>query len=174
MSRATLWIFSLFLLSLPGCALFEERRGPNSFFGPREQVYYASFDEVWGALNRSLQLYPLRVSNQDQGIVETDVIRGNRVWTPPHKPERSSNSGEQYRLIVRVIKGNLERRAATKVTVVKETQVQQDFFSDPRAVASDGLEEKALLYRVAREVQIERALNRAQKRINEKSLEQSN
>jgi hypothetical protein len=158
------WIYSFILVSmLSGCALFEERSGPATMFGPREQVYYATYEEVWRAVNFVLQPYPLRISNMDQGTLETDMIRGYRVWSPPYKSE-SSASAEAYRLTIRVIKGApLAGKPATKVTIVKEVQLQRDFFSDPQALPSDGLEEKSVLYRIGREIQIERAIARAQR-----------
>lgn len=148
-----------------GCALFEERAGPATYYGPREQVYFANFEEVWRSVNLVLQPYPLRVSNMDQGMLETDMIRGPRVWSPPYKPDNATN-GETYRLTIRVIKGALDSKAATKVTIVKESNLQADFFSDPRALPSDGMEEKGILYRIGREIQIERALAKAQKKQN--------
>jgi hypothetical protein len=169
MSHVTLWISNLvFLFVLTGCALFEERTGPPIFYGPREQVFYANFEEVWRSVNLVLQPYPLRVSNMDQGMLETDEIRGYRVWGPPHKSDVAA-SGETYRLTIRVIKGALANRAATKVTIVKDSQLRRDFFSDPKSMPSDGLEEKSLLYRIGREVQIERALTKAQKKQNEQN-----
>lgn len=167
MLHATRSIFSLILIALlGGCALFEERGGPQMFYGPREQVFYANFEEVWRSVNLVLQPYPLRVSNMDQGMLETDEIRGFRVWGPPYKSE-SAASGETYRLTIRVIKGALASRAATKVTVVKDSQLRTDFFSDPKSLPSDGMEEKSILYRIGREIQIERALAKAQKRQNQ-------
>lgn len=171
MQRISKLFLILWFLSLSDCALFEERAGPDKFYGPREQVYFASFEEVWRGVNLVLQPYPLRVSNMDQGMLETDTIRGYRVWAPPYKSETSTN-GETYRLTIRVIKGALESRAATKVTVVKEMQIQADFFSDPRSLPSDGLEEKSVLYRIGREIQIERALARAQKKQNQNQQKQ--
>ncbi len=169
MSHVTLWISNLaFLLLLNACALFEERTGPQMYYGPREQVYYANFEEVWRSVNLVLQPYPLRVSNMDQGMLETDEIRGYRVWAPPHKSDVAA-SGETYRLTIRVIKGALSSRAATKVTIVKDTQLRRDFFSDPKSMPSDGLEEKSLLYRIGREIQIERALAKAQKKQNQQN-----
>jgi hypothetical protein len=155
-------------LSLSACALFEERNAPPKFYGPREQVYFATFEEVWRAVNLVLQPYPLRISNMDQGLLETDMIRGYKVWSPPYKSDIAS-TGESYHLSIHVIKGALDRRAATKVTIVKDTEVQVDFFSDPKNVPSDGLEEKTILYRLGREIQIERALAKAQKQRNQKS-----
>lgn len=154
------------LVMLNACALFEERGGPVMYYGPREQIFYANFEEVWRSVNLVLQPYPLRVSNMDQGMLETDEIRGFRVYAPPYKSEAAA-SGETYRMTIRVIKGALSSRAATKVTVVKDSQLRTDFFSDPKSMPSDGLEEKSLLYRIGREIQIERALAKAQKKQNQ-------
>lgn len=170
MSHVTRSISKLILIfvtvSLMACALFEERGGPPTYYGPREQVFFASFEEVWRAVNLVLQPYPLRISNMDQGLLETDLIRGYKVWGPPFKSDAGSTA-ESYRLSIRVVKGNLERKAATKVTIVKDTELQVDFFSDPKNIPSDGLEEKTLLYRIGREIQIERALAKAQKKHNQ-------
>lgn len=155
------------LLSLTACALFEERKGPPTIHGPRERVFSAGFEDVWKAVNLVLQPYPLRVSNMDQGILETDIVRPGRVWAVPFKTD-SSGAGETYKLTVRVIKGSKGGGSATKVSVLKDIQLKVDFFSDPKPLASDGFEERALLYRVERELQIERALARAQKKQNEK------
>lgn len=163
------WTSRLFLLltfwQLAACALFEERKGPTMFYGPREQVFYAEFEEVWRSINLVLQPYPLRVSNMDQGVLETDEIKGYRIFTPVYRSEIAP-TGETYRLMVRVIKGNLDKKSATKVTLIKEVQMKTDFFSEAKDLPSDGLEERAILYRIGREIQVERALARAQKKMN--------
>ncbi len=170
MSRAIPWISKFCLVALvcglAGCALFEERKGPPTFYGSREETFFATFEEAWRASNLALQAYPLRVSNMDQGILETDTIHGFKVWVPPYKPDAAS-AGQTYHLTLRVIKVAHEDRQAIRVLLLKDTEVQVDFFSDPRSVASDGLEEKAILYRIGREIQIERALAKAQKRHNQ-------
>ena len=174
MSHATHWISRLtaivFFLNLSACALFAERPGPPTYYGPREQIYYASFDEVWRAVNLVLQPYPLRISNMDQGILETDMIRNDHLWSPPYK-RKEDNGGQAYKLTIRVIKGELDGKQATKLTLVKESKLQIDFFSEPRAIPSDGMEEKTILYRVGREIEIERALARAQKKQNDDDVD---
>jgi hypothetical protein len=155
------------LTSLTACALFEERKGPEKIPGPREKIFNAGFEDVWKSVNLVLQPYPLRISNMDQGILETDVIRAGRIWTTAY-PMPNPPTGEVYKLIIRVIKGSKGEKTATKVSILKDTQVQVDFFSDPKTVSSDGMEETSLLYRIDREIMIERALARAQKKQNEK------
>lgn len=156
------YFLTLFLVgALSACALFEERKGPNTFIGPREEVIYAQFEEVWRAANLVLQAYPLRVSNMDEGVLETDDIKGYRAWGPPF-PQRKP-AGQVYRISIRVIRGTSEGLSATKVIILKDIKIQRDFFSNMQQIPSDGLEEKGLLYRIKREIQIERALTQAQK-----------
>lgn len=158
-SFTTVFLFSSIVL-LGGCV--SAKKANQNYYGPREQVYYASFEEVWRSVNLVLQSYPIRISNMDQGIIETDQIRGYRVWTPPHRPNDTSG-GLSYRLIMHVIRGHYDGQNAIRVTVLKEKSLQKDFFSEAENQPSDGLEEQSLLYRIGREIQIERALEKVQK-----------
>ena len=158
----------LLFLSLSGCALFRENSGPPESFAPREQTYYANFDQVWRAAQLSLQNYPLRVNNMDLGVIETEAVKGTRVWSPPHKPD-TNQAGLSYSLGVRLIKGRSEGREAVKVTILKESEQTHDFFSEPHRIPSDGLEEKSILYRIGRELQIEKALEAAHKKNDQKT-----
>lgn len=175
MSRATRLTFSLFLiaagLSTSGCALFENKAGPKLDIGPREQVFFGEFDEVWRATQLALQSptsYPLRVNNMDTGTIESETIKGSLVWIAPHQQE-VAGGGLSYRLVVHVIKGNIEGKNAFKVTISKQASMQRDFFSEPEDRPSDGLEEKVILYRIGREIQIDRAIRKANKKQNKNS-----
>ena len=161
-SLVSLILFLNLTGALSACALFEDRKGPESFIGPREEVLFADFEEVWRATNIALQSYPLRLSNMDEGLVETDDVKGYRAWRAPFP--QSKPSGMNYRISIRVVRGTSESKVATKVIILKDARIQRDFFSNTRQIPSDGLEEKALLYRIKREIQIERALSAAQKR----------
>lgn len=156
------------LCLLTGCAVFEEKAGPKLVAGPQEKIFYATFDDVWRATQLALQSptsYPLRVNNMDTGVMETEVLKGSQAWSPPQATEPPTG-GFSYRLLIRVIKGNLSGKLAHKVAVAKSAQIQRDFFSEPESMGSDGLEEKVILYRIDRELQIDRALKRANKRQN--------
>lgn len=153
----------VFVLFLSGCALFEERVGPKPTLGPQERVYYFPIEDVWRATLMALQSpnnYPLRVNNMDTGLIETDRLKGSEAWQAPHVTVPYA-SGYSSRLIIRVIKGSLGKRPAIKVNIRKDAKVQRDFFSEPETVVSDGLEEKVILYRIEREIQVERALRRS-------------
>jgi hypothetical protein len=161
------WLLVVLLLGLSGCALFRENNGPPRSFTPREQLYYASFDNVWRCAQLALQNYPMRINNMDVGIIETDVLRGYKIWTPPYSPGIASG-GLGYYLSLHLVKGTIDGRETIKVSVVKNLELHTDFFADPKKLASDGLEEKTILYRIGRELQIEKALEKAQKKAKPK------
>jgi len=157
--------FILSFSGLLGCAVFKESRGPDPVAGPVEKVFYGTFEEVWRATQLALQSptsYPLRINNMDTGFLETEPLKGSLAWRPAHINE-SYSSGYSYRLVIRVIRGDMAGNKAFKVSVLKDAQIQRDFFANPEHVPSDGLEEKMLLYRVERELVIDRAIRRAQK-----------
>lgn len=154
-----------------GCAAFEATSGPKPAGLPLEKIFYGTFDDIWRATQLALQAptsYPLRVNNMDTGVIETELVKGSMVWTAPNATQ-TPGGGYSYRLFVRVVKGNLSGRQAYKVMVQKQAQMQRDFFADPESLGSDGLEEKVILYRIEREMQIDRALKRLNKKHNQGS-----
>ena len=161
--RLTSKLVILFSL-VSGCTLLSGNREPPPEFKPREQIYYASFDQVWRATQLALQKYPIRVNNMDLGVLETDNIKGYKVWMPPHR--KSSSGGLSYKLNVRVVRGAVEGRGSVRVTVMKDLEKKRDFFAATQKLPSDGLEEKSILYRIRRELLIDKALQRAQKKMN--------
>ncbi len=173
MSLATPWTFKLLgkiftrivLLSslsaaLTGCALFSDNSGPEPSYAPREQVFSAPYDKVWRATQLALKDYRMSVNNMDQGVIETEPRRRPDLWTPPHRPNYQPGGVSSW-LSIRVLRGQIEGRPAIKVSVRKNTEQASDFFSEPRPLPSDGLEEEALLYRIERELFLEQALERA-------------
>lgn len=159
--RAVLIIFNLMLLS--ACASQEiEYEG----YSPISKVFNEDFEIVWRASQLALQKYPLRVNNIDKGLLETDWVKGYEIWSPPFTPKVKA-AGTRYKILLRTIKGKTQGESAVKVTLQKKIEKIRDFFSDIETPPSDGFEEKALLYRIEREIQIDRALQISQEQMNE-------
>lgn len=127
----------------------------------KQKLFAASFDETWRAVQLALVSYPIRTNNMDQGVIETDNIPSYRGWSPPHRKVKKSG-GLSYRLIVRIIKGHYdENKKVTKVIIQKKIQLKRSFFSEEQELESDGLEETTLLYRIKRELELTKILNKA-------------
>ncbi len=152
-------VVALALASGPGCALFGDKKSAPAF--SRQRVYFAPATEVERAMKQALIRYPQKIDNPEAGIYETDWVKGDLRFKPAHQDVRYAD-GYRYRLIVRLIKGKSTAKPAIKVVVSKQIELQRDFFSEPEPVPSDGIEETLVLYRIQRELAIEKAIKRAQ------------
>lgn len=151
------------IASSPGCALFGDKKSKPVL--SRHRVYFAPVTDVERAMKQSMIRYPQRVDNPEAGIFETDWIKGEQRFQAAHQNVEYSD-GYRYRLLVRLIKGKSTAKPAVKVIVSKNIELQRDFFSEPEPVPSDGLEETIILYRIQRELALERAIRRAQEKAN--------
>ena len=143
----------------------EERKSSG---GPYSRVFYANYEDVEIALKQSMIRYPQKVDNTEAGIFETDYIKGEARFRGPHESGALS-PGYRYRILVRLVRGRSEEKPAIKVQVTKRPEVLRDFFSEPVSQKSDGLEEQVILYRIGRELQLARAIGKANDKANKKT-----
>ena len=125
-----------------------------------KKVFVHNFDSVWRAAQLAIK-YPIATNNMDTGVLETDWIRGPDGFIPPGTFAQPLSAGVKYKITVTMSKGKLDNRESVRVSILKTIQKHRDFFSDADSLKSDGLEEKALLYRIEREVLIEESLKKA-------------
>lgn len=167
-ARALAWAGG-FAALLSGCQTATDRLEQRLKIGePVTKVYYAKYEEVEAALKLAMLKYPQRVDNTEAGIFETDYVKGDARFKPPQKSTEYT-SGYRYRILLRLVKGKADvSRPAVKVVVVKQIEQAHDFFAEPHAVPSDGLEETVILYRIGRELTINKALQKASQKQNKK------
>jgi hypothetical protein len=125
---------------------------------PETRVYYDSYDEVWRAVQLALKKYPVHLNNIESGILETDYIKGDKLFAEP--VEGRTKQGMRYKLTIRAVKGRIEDKSAIKIICTKTSEVQRDFFTGFQPITTDGLEEKAILYRIGRYLEMERILSK--------------
>jgi hypothetical protein len=125
---------------------------------PESKVFMDEYEKVWRAIQLALRKYPVRINNIDSGILETDYIKGDKLFQEPNAKPRP---GLRYKITIRVVKGKLEGRTAVKVTSFKSAEIQPDFFSGFQPVPSNGLEETAILYRIGRYLEMEKLATKA-------------
>lgn len=157
------WISNFILLSvLVGCASVNKntdtkpKNTKDLFF---QQVYYAEYDLVWRAAQLALN-YPISINNMESGVLETDYIRAVEGFVPPYQ-ELEASSGLRYKVTLTLTKGKVEGKTAVRVTIIKTLEKKRDFFSDPESIATDGIEERTIFYRIGRELMIEDGLRKA-------------
>lgn len=151
----------LSFLTLNACSFFgvevDEQRDP----GPQTSIFEGEYDKVWRAAQLALARYPIRVNNMDAGHLETDYIKREKIWIPPYN-RKPPAAGERHQITLRMVKGISDNsKDAVKVTITKSVEILNDFFSGARKLHSDGMEERTILYRIERELKVERALLKA-------------
>ncbi len=151
----------LLLSSLSGCSLLGIDHEENKDAGPQSTIFESPFDKVWRAAQLALARYPIRVNNMDSGTLETDFIKREKIWRPPYQ-KIDNPMGQRHMITIRMVKGAYEdKNEAIKVVVSKTIEIIPDFITNAKKIPSDGIEEKAILYRIARELSIEKALVKA-------------
>ena len=141
-----------------GCAHESESLKPS--FKARSEFFNSDYDKIWRAVQRAISAYPLKVNNMDKGILETTTIEGESLYSKPHRKRTSKTSAIKYSLKFNLVKGNMGDKSAVKVIIKKTKFHTSNFFSGKKELASDGLEEQAILYRIKRELQVEQILER--------------
>jgi outer membrane lipopolysaccharide assembly protein LptE/RlpB len=142
----------LFVLLLGGCATQEKPEADREY----SKSFRVPYESIWRATQQALLNYPMNINNMDTGQLQTLYITGKHRYRAPHSDKNPLPSGYQYRLNVNIIRGE----EISRVVINKEVRLQKDFFSDPKELATDGYEEKMLLYRIKRELLIEKLLKR--------------
>jgi hypothetical protein len=150
-------IFSLSLLFLNSCASIDSIHNKKGLY--REAIYPAAYEKVWRAAEKSLENYVLANNNSESGIIQTDWIRGDDIWNPPTSQKKPS-SGQRQKLTLFFTKGKSNGTESVRIQIKKEAEILMDFVSEPETLISDGLEELNILYRIERELNIARSINR--------------
>lgn len=159
---------SLLVFILLGCltGCTEPRVRPATANGaPVSQVFPEEFDRVWRASQLALSAYPIRVNDADSGTLESDAVKGDTLWTPPNATKRLPGS-LKYKILVNLVRGKKKEgdSRAVRVTILKRIEHQKDFFAPIERIQSDGYEETAIMYRIERELEVEKILARARQK----------
>jgi hypothetical protein len=127
----------------------------------QQKIFFASYDNVWRAAQLALK-YPIAMNNMDNGILETELIKADDGFQAPLE-DKIPSSGLKYKISMLLVKGKVDGRDSVRVTIKKTMEKRRDFFADPEAIESDGLEEMVIFYRIDRELIIDEALRKAAK-----------
>ena len=149
MNSRPLKIFVLFFfLTLSACSHLEED-------AENTEVFTASRSKVWEALIQVFSPYKLALSDEEQGLLQTKLITGSKVWTPAHD-ENKNTTGISYHLRAKLI---YDKPHAT-VIISKKIKQKKGFLFDSKTIPSDLMEERLLLYRLGRELRIKKLIKR--------------
>jgi hypothetical protein len=152
----------LSLMVFSSCGIFDPRpESPDQIIekASHQKIFLAPYDQVWKVAHTALK-YTIASENQDFGTIETDFVKSVDGWVPPYK-KKPDYPGARYKLLFTFAKGETKNRESTRVTIEKKIEVFKNIISDTQSVPSDGSEEKAIFYRMERELIIARAIEKA-------------
>ena len=114
-------------------------------------------DNLWQAIEMTMSDYQIKLNDVDKGIIETDFVSGKSMWTLPQSTK--SYIGYSTKILIRLLKG----KKSHKLILKKVIKYKPNFFAEEKFVDSDGIEEQVLLYRIGRELSIQKKLAKANK-----------
>ena len=154
MKLSLLLFFSAVLTILSGCTTLDLK---NEVLHPISKTFHADYQKTWRATMLVLEDYSIETENNEKGYLKTESIPYENIWNLPFK-DASSLKAAKYTLHIRLLKGKSKGLPAVQVHVLKKIIIQKGFIDEPERIPSDGLEEKAILYRILREIHIEQAI----------------
>ena len=103
--------------------------------------------------------YDREVYNQEAGVIKTRWIDNTlELNFADSFGSNDAVKSAQFKLILNVVKGYRGKKEVCKVTVFRRQRVEQDFLQGWKVIRSDGILEKAILYRLERALEIESKL----------------
>ena len=144
----------LIVVLAPCCATLDPT---TNIIHPISQVFKSDYQKTWRAIMLALEEYPIEVEDNEKGYLRTENIPIETIWKFPLERKEALVSAK-YSLHIKLIKGKIKSHPVVKVHILKKIFIQRGFISSPERVPSNGLEEKAILYRILREINIERAI----------------
>ncbi len=161
---------SLLTIILMGCSSYENFKQVSEDLEIPSQVYRADYNKVWQEVMRLTNKYDREVYNQESGVIKTRWIDNTlELNFADSFGSNDAVKSAQFKLILNVVKGFRGNKEVTKVTIFKRQRVEHDFLQGWKVIRSDGILEKALLYRLERALNIESKLQEIEEK---KSKEQ--
>ena len=163
-------LYSLLTIILMSCSSYENFKQVSEDLEIPSQVYRADYNKVWQEVMRLTNKYDREVYNQESGVIKTRWIDNTlELNFADSFGSNDAVKSAQFKLILNVVKGFRGNKEVTKVTIFKRQRVEHDFLQGWKVIRSDGILEKALLYRLERALNIEAKLQEIEEK---KSKEQ--
>lgn len=157
------------LLVITSCASYKQFQYIAEEFEIPSQVFKTEYSQTWQGVLQVMKKYDLEMQSQEAGVIKTRWI-DNTLELNFADSFGSSDAvkSSKFKLVINVVKGFRGGREVSKVTVFRRQMIEQDFLQGWKVIPSDGILEKAILYRVNRVLSIDQKLKKIEeKKANE-------
>lgn len=156
-----LFCASAILGGLTSCSSAKQIPRPLDF--PFSEVYPGTFETVWNATVRVLDIYSITVASRESGVLQTELSNFRFNTDLYANPDQDNLLEEvRYRLKIKLSKGVIPQTGepAVRVQIVKAVEQYRNIFTDWERVPSDELEERVILYRIRQRLRIADTIRR--------------
>jgi len=137
------------------------------------RVFKSDFEQTWQAIIEVVKRYDIAQQNKDAGVIKTRWIDNTMERNFQYSFSRSDAvKAAKVKLIITAVKGFRSSREVTKVTIYKRQLIEQDFLQGWKETPTDGIQEKIILYRIQRLIEIDNQLRALDKQAAEEQLQE--
>lgn len=167
-------IFTLLsMIILSSCTSYEKYRFITEEYEIPSEVMKSNFNQSWLAVIQVMKKFDLEIQNQEAGIIKTRWIDNTLELNFTDSFSKSDKiKGAKFKLIINLVKGYKGRGEVTKISIYKRQVIEQDTLQGWKELPSDTIQEKTLLYRIKRILDIEKQLQKIEQ-MKQKEQEES-
>lgn len=153
-----LWVIC-FAFLFSSCASYQRFQHMAEEAEIPSQVFQADFNQTWQAVLQIVRRYDLAVQNQQSGVIRTRWIDNTmEVNFADSFGTHDAVRAARFKLVINVVRGFRGDREVSMVSVYRRQMIERDFLQGWQTVRSDGITEKAILYRIERLIAIDNRL----------------
>ena len=155
MTKVLLIITFLF----PSCASYEKFKLITEELEIPSQVFASDYNQTWQAVIQVMKRFDISYQNQESGKIKTRWMDNTlQVNFADSFGSKDKIKAAEFKLLINVAEGYSYGRKVTKVTVFKRQRVENDFLQGWKEKSTDIIQEKTLLYRIERLIEIDKKL----------------
>ena len=168
MTKVLLLITFLF----SSCASYEKFKLITEELEIPSQVFASDYNQTWQAVIQVMKRFDISYQNQESGKIKTRWMDNTlQVNFADSFGSKDSIKAAEFKLLINVAEGYSYGRKVTKVTVFKRQRVENDFLQGWKEKPTDIIQEKTLLYRIERLIDIDKKLKVIDKAREKEALE---
>lgn len=162
----------LIFFGLTSCASYEKFRQITEELEIPSRVYKADYNQAWQAVIQIMKKFDIAQQNQEAGVIKTrwmdNTLQVN--FTDSFASSEAVKAAE-FQLVLNVAEGYSYGQKVTKVTIYKRQRIENDFLQGWREVATDGIQEQTILYRLGKIIENDNYLREIDKAREQEALE---
>ncbi len=160
------------LIFINSCASYEKFKAITEELEIPSKVYASDYNQTWQAVIQVMKRFDISYQNQESGKIKTRWMDNTlQVNFSDAFGSGDAVKAAEFKLLINVAEGYSYGRKVTKVTIFKRQRVENDFLQGWKEKISDVIQEKTLLYRISRLIEIDKKLKEIDKAREKEELE---